>query len=238
MIIFAGTIFSCKTDESLNDMDTPDMFYPLEVGKYIDYSVDSIIYHETIPSDTSHFEVREMLSDTFYDNEQRLNYKIERYLRPNDTTDWTLVNVWSVLSTGGQIQKVENNLRFIKLVTPVLNDTHWSGNAYLGGLEDLPYDEECNRLTFLEGWDYDYAYTDQPYSINGFDFARTLKVVQDGDSNFIWYNYAEEIYAEGLGLISKTFIHYYTQDTGCPDCPWEERVQCGYSIKMDIIDHN
>ncbi len=238
LILFAGSLFSCKTDESLYPLHTPEEYFPLQTGKYITWSVDSIIYHETFANDTSSTQVMEMLTDTFYDNEQRLNYKIERYSRVSDTSDWILQHVWSVLFTDGQIQKVENDLRFIKLVTPATNNTQWAGNSYLGGLEDLPFDEECNRLTYLENWEYTYANAEEPYTVNGFDFDKTIKVMQAGDSNFIWYNYAEEIYAAGVGMVQKDFYHYYTQDTGCPGCPWEERAQCGYSVKMRIIDHN
>ena len=70
-----------------------------------------------------------------------------------------------MLATNGQIQKVENNLRFIKLATPVWFETTWDGNVYLGGLEDIPVAEECNELTFYEDWQYSYANINAPYSV-------------------------------------------------------------------------
>ncbi len=230
--------YSCNPDPLIEEVKSPYPYYPLELGKYIVYSVDSIQYHETIPHDTSQYEVKELLVDTFYDNEDNLNYKIERYIRQEGTVDWILDNVWSVIAIDNQIQKIEDNLRFIKLVAPVADNLTWEGNIFLGGLEDLPYDEECNILTFLEGWVYEYDRIDQPYSINGFDFDKTIKVLQAGDSNLIWYDYAEEIYALGVGMVQKDFYHYYTQDTSCPTCAWEERVQCGYSVKMKVIEYN
>ncbi len=109
---------SCQPDPTVDELKTPYPYYPLEVGKYIVYSVDSIQYHVTTPHDTSHYQVNELLSDTFYDNESHLNYTIERYSRLNDSLEWILDNVWNVLAVDNQIQKIENNLRFIKLASP------------------------------------------------------------------------------------------------------------------------
>ena len=134
------------------------------------------------------------------------------------------------------MQKIENNLRFIKLVAPLRNDISWEGNIYLGGLDDIPVDEDCNNLSYLEDWNYTYKNVDQPYTVNGNEFLKTITVIQEGDSNLIWFDYAEEVYAEFVGLVQKDFYHYYTQDLSCPECPWVERVQCGYSVKMKVLE--
>ncbi|MBK7568661.1 MAG: hypothetical protein IPI31_12645 [Bacteroidetes bacterium] len=233
---FVFVFNSCEPDTSMEELKTAENYFPLVIGKYIVYSVDSIRYHEVAPTDTSYYEVKEILVDTFYDNESRLNYKIERYSRTSDTADWNLVNVWSVLYTDNQLQKIENNLRFIKLVAPLRNDISWEGNIYLGGLDDIPVDEDCNNLSYLEDWNYSYKNVDQPYTVNGNEFLKTITVIQEGDSNLIWFDYAEEVYAEFVGLVQKDFYHYYTQDLSCPECPWVERVQCGYSVKMKVLE--
>ncbi|MFI5172261.1 MAG: hypothetical protein ACHQFW_07710 [Chitinophagales bacterium] len=234
----AISFYSCQPDGPAGEIKTPFDYYPLEIGKYITYAVDSIQYFTIGTIDSSHYEVKELLVDTFYDNDGRLNYRVERSARLNDTMPWIIQNEWSVLATENQIQKIENNLRFIKLTSPVVNGANWEGNIFLGGLEDLPFNEECNRLTYLYGWIYAYEDVDQPFSVNGFEFDKTIKVTQSGDDNLIWYGYAEEIYANGVGLVQKEFFHYWTQDTSCPTCPWEERAECGYSVKMKIIDYN
>lgn len=231
-------IYSCEETTDNSEMDTPFEYYPLSIGKFVVYTVDSINYHETIPNDTVAWEIKEILVDTFYDLNQHLNYTIERYRREPDSVNWNITNVWSVLAIDGQIQKVENNLRFIKLITPVKEQTNWAGNVYLGGLEDIPVAEDCNQLDFYEDWEYTYKNVGLPYSLNGFNFDNTIKVIQEGDSNLIWFDYAEEIYAENVGLIQQDFYHYYTQDLTCPSCPWTERVECGYSVKLRIIDFN
>lgn len=217
--------------------DYPYAYFPLEDGKYVVYQVDSIIYNETFANDTTSWQVKEKITDTFYDLEGRLNYVIERSRRLSDTALWEEVDVWYAAQIDGKIEKVENNLRFIKLSAPLRNDLRWDGNAYLGGLDDIPFDYECNRLSYYEGWDYTYQSIEQPFVANGINFPNTVTVIQQGDSNLIWFDYAKEIYAEDVGLIYKEFYHYYTQDFSCPTCPWNERVQCGYSVRMELIDY-
>lgn len=220
------------------DARQPFQYYPLDTGKYIVYQVDSIIYNETFANDTTQWQVMELIADTMYDLNGRLNYVIERYRRPDVASDWQLTHIWQVLMTDGKVEKIENNLRFVKLVTPLLENVQWDGNVYLGGLEDIPVDYECNRLSFYEGWLYTYRDLEAPFSVNGLDFPHTVTVTQEGDSNLIWFDYAKEIYAENVGLVWKEFYHFYTQDITCPACPWEERVQCGYSVKMSVLEYN
>lgn len=217
--------------------ETPYAFSPLKIGNYWEYAVDSIIYHETTGNDTTLWFVREELIDTFYNLNGDLNYVIDRYRRKTDVDAWQLTNTWSVMQVDGKMIRNENNLRFVKLVSPPLNDVQWDGNVYLGGLDDLPYDEECNRLIYYEGWDYIYSNVNENYSIPDFDFENTITVEQFGDSNLIWFDYAKEIYALDVGMVEKTFKHYYTQDITCPDCPWEQRVQCGFSVYMRLTGY-
>lgn len=105
-------------------------------------------------------------------------------------------------------------------------------------MDDLPYDYECNRLSYYEGWNYAYQNVGGAFEINGISFPETITVTQEGDSNLIWFDFAREVYALDVGLVKKEFYHYYTQDITCPECPWNERVQCGYSVIQTILEYN
>ena len=230
-------IFSCQHSGVDEDYIPVSDYYPLHTGNFIIYSVDSIHYHdETIPDDTTHYEVKELLTDTFYDNENRLNYKIERYRRNDDSEEFVLSDVWSVLGINGQIQKVENNLRDIKLVGPISIDQSWDGHKYMGGLGDIIVPEDCNNLSYLEDWNFIYSAIEEPFDINGFSFDKTVTVEESGDDNLIEYSFAKEIYAKNVGLIYKEFYHYTDNDTDCPDCTWLEHVECGYSVVMKVLE--
>ena len=59
-------------------------------------------------------------------------------------------------------------------------------------------------------------------------------MIQTGESNLIEYNYAEETFAVGVGLIRRSFAHLTTQ-TICPECPWSEKAECGYTVDMELV---
>lgn len=119
-IALAGLWVAC--DKSSPEPEAPAYpyaYYPLDTGLYRIYQVDSIIYNETFANDTTSWQVMEVLTDTFYDLEGHLNYTIERSRRSDATQPWEIINVWQVGAIDGRIEKAENNLRFIKLTTPL-----------------------------------------------------------------------------------------------------------------------
>ena len=236
-IVFYSVLFSCKPDSTLSDV-SPFAYYPLDSGKYITWTVDSVKYHD-FGMVSSHFEVKEVLADTFYDDTHLLNYRIERYFRAADTLEWQLQGIWSVRYNGGKVEKSENNLRFIKLISPLSENVSWKGNAYLGGLGSIPVPEECLNLSFYENWNYDYASVGNAFSVNGFNFDSTVTVEESGSINLIEYNFSREIYAQNIGMVDREFYHFKNSSTiVCDTCNWELNAECGYSVKMHVIDFN
>lgn len=231
-------LFMISCEEKQADVTSPPAadFYPMLTGKYIIYNVDSIIYNETIADDTTHWQIREQVMDTFYDLDNVLNFRIERSRRADELSAWQVLDVWSVRNKNGNIERDENDLRFIKLAEPVIINSNWDGTAYLGNLFALPYYRECDRLDFLENWEYTYTTTDSNATINGLLFDSIVTVKQQGADNLIEQNYAIELYASGIGLIKKEFFHYTSQNTN--DIPWEEKAECGYKYTMEIVEFN
>ncbi|MBC8047358.1 MAG: hypothetical protein H7Y00_11225 [Fimbriimonadaceae bacterium] len=228
--------FSC--DEKVAD-DNPDnaiAYYPMQTGKYVIYDVDSTIYNETTPDETHHWQIKEEIVDTFYDLDNILNYRIERYQRINDSAAWALQEVWSVRDVNGSIERDENNLRFVKLISPVSVNRQWNGTIYLGDLDSLPFEIGCNKLSFLEDWDYTYITVDSSVTINDMLFDSTLTVFQQGADNLLELNYAIEVYAKGVGMVKKEFYHYTSQITD--DINWEDKVECGYKYLMTVVEFN
>lgn len=238
MLVIFSTI-GCNTDSDTKDVEVKAAmdYYPLQIGKYITYSVDSIFYYETIANDTVHADIKEIYTDTFYDGSNTLNYRIERFSRPAGTLNWTLVGTGTANYKNNTVEQVENNMRFIKLVSPVSINVKWNGHAYLGDLSSIPVDQECNNLSFLEGWEFCYSEIDAVENIGGFNFNAITTVLQNGNQNLIEFNQSEEKYAKGVGLVYRFFRHYTTQNI-CPECIWEENTECGYSVRMTVIDYN
>ena len=239
MLLLSGSLIISCTEDSVKDITVYQAmdYYPLAIGKYITYKTDSIHYFETIANDTVHVDIKEVLTDTFRDGSNILNYKIERFSRPTGTESWTLVGTGTVNYKDVSVEKVENNLRYIKLVSPVEKDVEWKGHAYLGGLSSIPVDQQCNNLEFLEGWEFCYTKVREPELVGDFNFDDVITVVQNGSQDLIEFNQSEEKYAKGVGMVYRFFRHYTTQNI-CPDCIWEENTQCGYSVMMTAVDYN
>ncbi|MBK8487526.1 MAG: hypothetical protein WAU21_11655 [Chitinophagales bacterium] len=238
LFLTGSLIISCTEDSVKNITVYQAMdYYPLAIGKYITYKTDSIHYFETIANDTVHVDIKEVLTDTFRDGSNFLNYRIERFSRPSGTDSWTLVGTGTANYKDVSVEKVENNLRYIKLVSPVEKDVEWKGHAYLGGLSSILVDQQCNNLVFLEGWEFCYTKVREPELVGVFNFEDVITVVQNGSQNLIELNHSEEKYAKGVGMVYRFFRHYTTQNI-CPDCIWEENTQCGYSVRMTVIDYN
>ncbi len=227
----------CETSTNTIDLLTADTYYPLEVGRSIVYRIDSIRYFETVDNDTASWDVRETIVEAFPDNQGRTNYRIERSISAPGANNWQVSEIWSVINNNGNIERTEQNLRFLRLISPVSEGAEWDGHVFLGDLSAVPVAEQCNNLEFLNGWKYTYQQVGGPATFNSLEFPNTITVLQTGSQNLIEYNEAEEVYAEGVGLVYRFFRHYTTQNI-CPDCSWEENTDCGYSVKMTVIDYN
>ena len=210
-------------------------YFPLRVGARWDFQVDSVIYRETTDNDTTSWLVREEVVDSYTDLEGLPAFVIRRSMRADASANWRIEDTWTARLNGDKGEKVEDNLRFIRLVFPPSEGLIWKGHAYLGGLATIPVAENCNNLSFLEDWDFTYGAVHRPWSDGSLSFDSTLTVLEAGEINLIEFNEAEAVYAIGVGMVYRRFAHLTTQ-TICPDCPWEEKAECGYSFEQRLVD--
>ncbi len=214
LILFSITagFFSCKKDAA------PKLFlgydyFPNTVGKYIIYDVDSIVCSSLdYKVDTFSYQLKELVQSIFMDNSNRPTMRIERYIR-NFHKDsckydalWTLKNIWTANRTVTDAEKVESNVRYVKLTFPVKANATWNGNAD----------------NTLGEWDYNYTIVNQPqavidtaYPVAGTlcppavatsQFDSVLTVLQVDCTSVISKKYYLEKYAANIGLIYKEVI--------------------------------
>ncbi|MBI2967702.1 MAG: hypothetical protein HYY40_07805 [Bacteroidetes bacterium] len=181
----------CKPDKKA----APDQgfgYFPLEVGDWIIYDVDSIVYDFGKTVKISHWELKEFVESEFLDNSDRLTYRIERYIRPDSTGQWTIRDVWYANRNASAAERVEENQRYIKLIFPVKSGDSWNGNAY-------------NSLGEME---YTYAQTDAADMINNIAFDSTVTVIQQDELNLVETKYISEQYAKNAGLIKRSYKNF------------------------------
>ena len=127
ILIFMCLLFSsCKKDApSDTTLNQGYNYFPGEVGSYIIYEVDSIAYDDKSHApDTTRYLLKEVFASTFTDNSGRPTLRLERFIKmyndsiPYDSLNWTGPRVWYANITSNTVEKVEENIRYIKLVFP------------------------------------------------------------------------------------------------------------------------
>jgi hypothetical protein len=241
LIGFAFIIFlaaSCKKETEVLTTTTLNDYFPVQVGKYITYDLDSTVFTKFNQTLTvRHYQAQYKIEKETTDNLGNTGYIVNRYLRQDSTKDWAIDNVFTLFPTKKSVEFVQDNLRFIKLMAPITDGFSWKGNSYLAYDPYRAY--VFANPAFMEDWNYTYEDVDKPLTINSKDFENTITVFEISDSTgnpavagteYAEKTYSIEQYAKGIGLVYKDFIHWEYQGT--------DNTYKGFGETLSIIDHN
>lgn len=236
LIITLAIVFSaCK--KSTDDLVLTPVtdYFPMQVGKYITYNLDSTVFINFGTKDTIiKYQVKHQVDAEITDNLGRPGYRITRYIRKTSANPWVPDNTFMAVTNESTAEFIENNMRFIKLKAPVKNGFSWKGNSYI--------DIYGLNVRYLEDWDYTYDSVNSKITVGTFTLDSTIKVAQRDEvignpadpNSYHEINYSAEKYAKGLGLIFRDFLHVEYQ----PPRPGVGAYRQGYGVKMVMIDHN
>ena len=213
-------VVTCKKS-SIEPAPIDKSYYPLQTGKYIIYDVDSITMSNFFDTtDTAHYQVMEEVDVPYTEASGDTAYRIIRSRREDPGQAWTITDIWSANLTEHTAEKVEENLRFIKLDFPVLLNKSWNGNSYI---------ETDSPVAYLSDWEYRYTEVDVPLAIGVLSFDSVVTVTQYDDENAIQKMLYVERYAKHVGMVYKEEQNYETQPGQYPD---------GYILRMSIAEYN
>lgn len=191
-------ICSCKKDKGVS----PDMgynYYPTTIGWFIEYEVDSISYNDFTNSiDTAHYFLKEVIESEFNNSAEMPSFRIERYKRNTTSDDWEISDVWFVIKNNTSIIRVEENIRYVKMIFPVKNGSRWNGNNY----------------NSFEEQNYEFTNKDEFFKVGQLNFDSTVTIKQFENINLIEKQEFREIYARNIGLIYKEMIDIKTEVNG------------------------
>lgn len=235
--ILVAVLFSaCKKEDDFSSPLVTD-YFPLEIGKYVVYKSDSLLFTNFGKTDTVvSYQVKLEVArkDTDLTNKER--FVIQRYIRKNAGDEWVPENTFFAVNTGHAIEYVENNLRFIKLQEPIRQDFSWKGNSYINTNDDLNY---------YDNWDYIYDSINVSRTLEGMNVDSTIKVserdsydggdVNDETTLVAYKTFSEEIYAKNIGLVYKSFVNWEYQRSAPYSSDWHYE---GYGVTLTMIDHN
>jgi hypothetical protein len=209
-------LLSCRREEDAALKDLGYAYFPLDVGKYVVYSVREIDVDAPVSRyDTSRYFIKEKLESVFIDNSGKPSIRVERYRKNLLSDPWVISDVWYFFRDERNAQKVEENERYIRMSFPITEDARWNGNAFLP----------------VPDWMYKYEDIHQPYSAAGLTFDKTVTVNQRFRFNFVEYENCKETYAENVGMVFRQYI--VTSITGQDST----NIQRGKILHQYAIEH-
>ena len=233
------TIGACKKSTETLTPDQSETYFPLAVGKYITYKMDSLVFiNFGATAVTRSFEVKYVTDARITDNLDSPVYRIVRYIRKTASNPWFADATFQAVKTASGIDFTENNLRFQKLKTPVRDLYTWKGNSYIDTYS------LNSKLKYLADWDYAYDSVGVSSIVGSFTLPNTIRIDQRDEiignpndpNSYSEINYGIEKYAAGIGLVYKKFLHTEYQ----PPTPGlgGRFVDGSYGLTLTMIDHN
>lgn len=196
---------SCKKDEVIHTAGPSYQYAPTDTGRWILYDVDSTYYSvfTTPPATRFTFQILERIESTYIDNQGRPTQRLERFRRDSAGAPWEqYITAWNSTLTLSAYERVEENIRYVKLGFPINLNTTWDGNAY----NILDMDEHGYEDIHVE------------YSLGTFYFDSTLGVTRGQPPNAIERRNGKEIFANRVGMIYKEYydlgIQSFSDTTG------------------------
>lgn len=232
-LVFTFLLTHCETEDTFQ-VDYKYGYFPTQIGKWAVYDVDSLAYnnfYDPVRIDTYRFQIKEIIESNFTDDEGRKAQRIVRYKRSNSSEDWQINRAWHQLLTKRKAERIEENVRYIKLIFPPVVGATWKGNSYI----DFDDSYDCEFLD--TDWDYEYLEVDVPKTIGDHIFDSTLTVQNIDEENFVCKTFWQEIYAKNIGLVKKEVIRLHDDDITDRTIPIELRAEEGYLINYNIVDY-
>lgn len=218
-ILLLVVLVGCKSDPPA-EVDMGYAYYPGLVGSWVEYQVDSVRHFSGGNTDTVRYQIHELLESVFEDEAGRSARRIERYFRVDSDQSWILKDVWMVVLTNRKVEKVEENVRFVRLTFPVKTGQFWDGNS----------------LNDFNTWNYSYLQVGEAEAVGDWIFDDAATVEQEGAVNLIEQHRGKEIYAPDIGLVYKELIEIKT-DVNYMFNPIPENIQSGYEVYYTYMNH-
>ncbi len=238
IVVISAVLFNaCKKSTEDLKLSSVNDYYPLKIGKYISYNLDSLVFINFGTAQvTNSYQVKLVVDAQITDNLGRPAYRIIRYLRKLPADPWVPDNTFMAVPSEFAVEFIENNFRFLKLKAPVRNGFSWKGNSYI---DTYSLNSE---VKYLDDWDYTYDSVDVKITLGAFTLDSTLKVAQRDEiignpsdpNSYSEINFCAEKYTKGIGLVYRNFLHIEYQ----PPTPGRGGYKQGYGVKMTMIDHN
>lgn len=176
-------------------------YFPTNTGHELIYEVESIKKNQISGQwDTAFYEIKETITGSFIDSVGRETQIIERYIKNDTTSNFVPYKTWAANLLTSTAHRIEDNIRFIKLVFPQNPGGYW----------------DANSLNNLGVRYYRYTALHEPSNLMGLAYDSTCTILQFADSSLTQNKYYLEKYATKVGMIYKINQELTFDLTGAP----------------------
>jgi|GEM_PF-430946 len=229
-ITLTFTLSGCYEEETLTSSGAE--YFPVEIGHWVEYEVDSVWMDEpagSLGSGETHYLLRELNESTYLDEGGRDIVRIERSWRADTLAAWTIKDIWGKVRTAAEAEQNEDNVILRKLIFPVRDGQAWNGTLRT---TDQSLIEWTGFLNIPTDWEFTMSEVHQPYTLNGITFDSTVTVTQfDTQAAFGLSVLSREVYARNVGLIHRLMTVYNIQPD--PVNP-TDKDSIGYTFEQRI----
>ena len=218
-------------------------FYPVEMGDYWIYQVDStvIISGGAQILESSSF-IREEITGSFINEEGDTSFVLTISKAPSLDDPFSVTDVWRIEKSNRSVLRFEENLGFIKLVFPI-EENEESENLLFN--ESVLVNVGQEMIQQYKSWRYKVLQRGGIMTVQGNEFTNILIVQQannqEGDSpNDIENRTVREVYASGVGMIQREMDIFNDNQCGtdCRGQDWLSRSQQGFRLLQTLVEHN
>jgi len=243
---------SCTNTEVVIVPDGRD-YFPLEVGRLLEYRIDSIIFDDIQGGnvqDTFSGFIRERITGKFEGLTGDTSYLIERSFRRMEADPWVITNIYSESTDNSFAFRQEGNLPLVKMKFPLRDSIRWNPTAFIDPEIDVEVGTELIKM--FSDWAGLAINIDRPETIGSFDFESIVTCKQADENNEIERRFVAEKYAKHIGLVLRVdsildsrckrlgdFLLCLESDGNgnlVPE-PWTKRADKGYILRQEITNY-
>ncbi|MFT4203152.1 MAG: hypothetical protein QM610_04495 [Chitinophagaceae bacterium] len=222
-VLFLLSIGCTKTTYDSTSASTPlyTEYYTIQVGQSMLYRLDSTVLLSFGSDTVTHtYLQKDSVMSVTTDLTGNLLYTVNSYIKPyTGDIQWTYLTSYRVTPKVQTLELVDaNNLRFVKMASPVTENFSWDGNNYFMQGYTASTDD---ALSIYQDWNYQYTNVDSTITLTTGTFPNgvTVKEVDTevgGPFDPAYYysrTFSEESYAKGWGLIHRKQLFLIWQNS-------------------------
>jgi hypothetical protein len=190
-------ITACKKDKNNDSFQFHTDYFPIVEGQYIIYEATEMKHDDdALQHDTLRYWLKTKIGQIYFDNQGRVAREFLRYSSNDLGMTWQFEDVWTTILANNRLELVEENERIVKLVFAPTLAKEWDANVF----------------NTKDKQNVSYSSIHESFSVNGNIFDSTVTVDQANFLSLVDLRRQNEVYAKGIGLVSKYYKDLTIED--------------------------